>query len=95
MKKTIFKKAKPERDWRIIIVLFGIGLLVLSAFAWKIYLSDHIGGGYLAIEVPPVDVSTRTIDLKRLHTTTTLLETRQTNFENGKASKIRPIDPSL
>jgi hypothetical protein len=95
MKKNIYKKAKPERDWKIIIVLFGLGLLVLSVFAWQIYLSDHIGGGYLAVEVPPADVSARTIDPKRLHTTTTLLETRQADFGSGKIGRARPIDPSL
>ena len=39
------------RDWRIIVLCFALILIALSLFAWQIYLSDQIAGGYLSEEI--------------------------------------------
>jgi len=83
------------RDWKIIVLVFAIGLLLLSAFAWKIYLSNRIGGGYLAGTAKPADIFVKTMGKGELQTDLLILENKQYNYLKLKASSIKLVDPSL
>ena len=83
------------RDWKIMVSIFAGGLILLSLFAWRIYLSNRIAGGYLTPSTESNDLSLKTIDQKRLEADLLLLENKQTEFLKTKASGLKPIDPSL
>lgn len=84
-----------NRDWKIIVLIFATGLIVLSLFAWRIYLSEKIGGGFLAQEVPPADALTSTVNNQKLEAGLIILETRQADFLKIKADQTKLIDPSI
>jgi hypothetical protein len=88
MKSLNFKKIDAVRDWKIILCLFALGLIFLSLFSLKIYLSSQIGGGYLGEEIAPIDTSIKMIDQKKLDASISLLE-------NRSVEQLKPIDPSL
>lgn len=83
------------RDWKIIVLVFAGGLVLLSVFAWQIYLSNQIAGGFLSLteEVPAVPI--RTISEKRLRADLEILQNRQTDFSKNKNNPVKLIDPVL
>lgn len=83
------------RDWRIIVLVFAVGLISLSFFAWRIYLSNKIAGGYLSPGIEVSDMNVKTIDKKRLETDLLILETRQADYLKLKSTQIKLLDPSL
>ena len=83
------------RDWKIIVLAFAIGLISLSAFAWQIYLSDQIAGGYLAPSVENMSLSVKTVDIKKLNADLLMLQTRQADYLKSKANPVKMVDPSL
>ena len=83
------------RDWKIIVSLFALGLISLSLFAWQIYLSDQLAGGYLPPTEEPADVSVKTVNIKRLEADLQALQTKQADYLKLKANRIKLIDPSL
>lgn len=84
-----------DRDWKIIISLFAIFWCIVSAFAWQVYLSDKIGGGYFDVELLESDVPTQTIDKNKLHNDLLILEKSQAEFTRLKSGQGKMIDPSL
>lgn len=83
------------RDWKIMVCIFAVGLVVISFFAWKIYLSDQIGGGYLTPNEVTLDTSVRVIDLKKLQANLLILENKRDNFLKLRADQLKTVDPSL
>ncbi len=81
--------------WRFLVLIFAVGMISLSIFSWQIYLSDKIGGGYLAPAVEAPDTIVRTIDQKKLEAVLKILEDRQINFLKLKANQPKLIDPAL
>lgn len=92
--KIKVKKINPSRDWRIIVWSFAFVLVVISAFSWRIYLSEKIGGGYFTKTIEATDNTTRAIDTKRLKKAVTISEKRDQAFKELKNNLLRPIDPS-
>lgn len=88
MKKINFTKINPSRDWRIITIIFALGLLALSLFAWNVYLSDQVGGGYFSSKISGEESVAKTLDQKKLKDVISTLEKRQPSLS-------RTIDPSL
>ena len=95
MFKINFKKIDPVRDWKIIITFFTLGLLVISIFSWKLYLSGEIGGGYFTDKLSPIDTTKQLIDKNKLQSLISTLETKQADFLKIKAGQGKLIDPSL
>lgn len=95
MKKINLIKISPHRDWRVIVWIFGVALVIVSAFAWKIYLSDKIGGGYFSPETGTTENQTRVIDTKRLKKAVMISEKRALDSANLKNNLLRPADPSF
>jgi hypothetical protein len=93
MKNENFKKI--IRDWKIIISVFGVGLISLSVFGWWIYLSDKIAGGYLTPKVETSEMLIKTLDEKRLKSSLLILETKQADFLRLKEISSKLADPSL
>jgi hypothetical protein len=93
--KNFDLKNNFARDWKILVLVFAIVLISLSLFAWKIYLSDSIAGGYLAPVIEPSDTITKIVDKKRLEADILLLETKQAEYLKLKANQPRMVDPSL
>ena len=83
------------RDWKILVLIFAIGLAGLSIFAWRIYLSDKIAGGYLASEIKESDISVVTLDVNKLKADLNTLQLKQTNFIKVKVDPVKLVDPSL
>jgi hypothetical protein len=83
------------RDWKILVLIFAIGLISLSLFSWKIYLSNQIGGGYLPTEDVSSDTSVRIINQKKLQTNVLILENKQAEYLKQKNNQTKPVDPSL
>lgn len=95
MKSLNFKKINLELHWKIIISIFAIGWSIISIFAWQIYLSKHIGGGYFNIDIPQDELIVRTINKDRLQKDLLILENQQLNFSKIKTNQSKVIDPSL
>lgn len=93
MKNENLKKA--ARDWKIILFIFASGLIFLSIFAMRIYLSDRVGGGFWTSFIETSDVSVKTIDNSRLQSDLLILDTRQTNFSELSDTRTELVDPSL
>jgi len=83
------------RDWKIMVLIFAIGLASLSFLAWQIYLSDRIGGGYLTPELPPSNISIKTVDEKKLQAGLLMLENKQIDYLKLQAEQTKLVDPSL
>ncbi len=83
------------RDWKMVVLIFAVGLVLLSLFAWNIYLSDQIAGGYLASEAVPADTIIKTIDQKKLNNNLLILETRRADYLKIKSSGLKLVDPAL
>ena len=94
-KESVYWPGNFHRDWRIIVTVFAVGLLVLSVFAWHIYLSNHIAGGYLAPTAGDVAVSVKIINTKKLQADLLILETKQADYLKLKSNQAKLIDPSL
>jgi hypothetical protein len=88
-------KNNSIRDWKIIVLFFALILFALSFFAWQIYLSNQIAGGYLAPEIETSDTIIKTIDQKRLQADLLLLENRQTEYLKLKADRLKLVDPAI
>jgi hypothetical protein len=88
MKINFLTKINPARDWKIMISLFALGLVLLSLFAWNVYLSSQIGGGYFTKDKSQENISVKMIDQNKLQSDLLLLE-------NRPAAVSRVIDPSL
>jgi hypothetical protein len=67
-------------DWRIIIWIFFIIFFSLSFFAWQIYLSNKIGGGFGSSKLESIDDSALTIDQEKLQADIIILENRPSGF---------------
>ena len=93
--KEINFKSNFMRDWKIGVLAFAVGLVLLSVFAWRIFLSDQIAGGYLAPQVTSLDSSIKSLDQKKLQVDILLLETKQADYLKLKANPPKVIDPSL
>lgn len=107
--KNIFKKKEEEsnigpvmaypvhfvRDWKIMVLCFATGFIVLSIFSWKIYLSNEIAGGYLSTEAISTEPTTKPINQEKLKADILIMERRQAEFLNIKANRSKLIDPSL
>jgi hypothetical protein len=93
--KNFYLKNNPLRDWKIMVICFAIGLIILSFFAWRIYLSNKIAGGYLAPTIESSSQITKTVDKKRLDADILILENKQNNYLKLKSSTTKLIDPSL
>ncbi len=94
-KPKIYNPITIIRDWKIIVSLFAIGLIFISVLAWKIYLSDKIGGGYLTPEIPPANSVMREIDEKSLDAKVLFLENKQAEYLKFKANQPKLVDPAL
>jgi hypothetical protein len=93
--RRVIVGSRFARDWKVIVVCFAIGLISLSLFAWRIYLSNRIAAGYLAPTIESPDTYIKTIDQKRLDADILLLENKQVEFLKLKAAAPKLIDPSL
>lgn len=83
------------RDWRIIVVAFAVVLIALSAFAWQIYLSDQIAGGYLTSPLDTFVPISKTIDKKKIQTVISTMEEKEKNLTDLKTNRPKQIDPAL
>ncbi len=83
------------RDWKIMVLSFAVGLIILSIFSWHIYLGNKIAGGYFVPEINSTDASTKIVDLKRLKNNLLLLDSKQEEFLKLKANHPKLVDPSL
>jgi hypothetical protein len=83
------------RDWKIMVLCFAVGLVLLSLFAWKIYLSNQIAGGYLAPVIESSSAKTRTVDIKKLEASLLILEDQQAEYLKFKSNRNKLIDPGL
>jgi len=83
------------KHWKIMVLCFAIGLMVLSIFSWRIYLSNEIGGGYLKSEALPEESFLKIIDKKKLQADIQILENKQIEFMNIKSNRSKLVDPSL
>jgi hypothetical protein len=83
------------RDWKIIMVIFAIALAAVSAGAWKIYLSNQIAGGYFNSPVDTFVPISKTIDKKRIQDAISILEKKEANLVDLKATRPKQIDPAL
>jgi hypothetical protein len=83
------------RDWKIIVSTFAVCLVLLSGLAWKVYLSNQIGGGLFPKAEVPADSSEVTMDSKRLTRDILIMETKQADFTKAKTNNLRLVDPSL
>jgi hypothetical protein len=83
------------RDWKIIVLFFAVGLVLLSLFSWKIYLSDKIAGGYLSSTLEQSTPITKTIDQKKLKNVLFILETKETDYLKTKFNTPKIVDPAL
>ena len=83
------------RDWKMVVLIFAVGLVLLSLFAWNIYLSDKLAGGYLASEVVPADTIIKTIDQKKLNNNLLILETRRADYLKTKSAGLKLVDPAI
>ncbi len=95
MNFNFFNKIKPARDWNILVIFFGLGLIVISIISWQIYLSNQIGGGYVTTESQASGVTVKAIDLKKLESALKTIENRKAAFDNLKEAKVKIVDPSL
>jgi hypothetical protein len=95
IKEIYNKNINYIRDWKIVVLIFAIGLISLSLFAWRIYLSNKIAGGYLEPVTEPSGSSLKMIDLKKLQADLLQLETKQADYLKAKAKQNSLIDPSL
>jgi hypothetical protein len=93
MKNLSLKNA--VRDWKIMVSVFAFCLVALSGFAWQIYLSDKIGGGYLAPATEAPADSVNVVDQKKLGASLSTLQIKQANYIKLKAEHPRSVDPSL
>jgi len=83
------------RDWKFVVLAFAIILILLSLFAWQIYLSDQIAGGYLAPTLSTSTVSIKTIDQKRLTENLSILKQRDDILLNIKTTRPKMVDPAI
>jgi hypothetical protein len=83
------------RDWTIMVYLFAAGLILISFFAWQIYLSNHIGGGYFNMNIEPTSTYVRVVDKKRLQIDLNDVEQKEINFLKYKDSQSIPFDPAI
>ena len=83
------------RDWKIVISIFAVLLIIVSVLAWKIYLSREIGGGFFSNTQIPDDTLEVTMDSKRLKNDLFIMENKQADFAKVKAMRSRLVDPSL
>jgi hypothetical protein len=86
---------KVERDWRILVYCFAIGLASLSVFAWKIYLSDQIAGGYFVPEASSSNISVKVLDEKKLKADLLIMQGKQGDFVKLKTNPPKVVDPAL
>lgn len=82
------------RDWRVIVLIFAVGLIFLSSFGLQIYLSNQIAGGYLTPILSSSDATVKTINLKKLNTDVAIMDARQVNFNKLKSTQSKLADPS-
>jgi len=94
MKNFLLLKTNPNRDWKIIAYIFIAGIILISLFAWKIYLSDELGGGYFGVSSPSAEIETLSINEKRLQADILLLESIKSNYLDSKTTQSKVIDPS-
>ncbi len=80
-------------DWKRLILGFAFVLIILSLFAWKIYLSNQIGGGFLKIPKDYPNAAVRTIDLKKIENTVDILKQRESDFLKIKSERTKLSDP--
>jgi len=90
----MFRLNLVERDWKIMVLVFAFGLISLSIFAWQIYLSDKIGGGYLSSTITSTETNTKTLDKVRLQADILIFENRADEYLRLKNSS-KVVDPSL
>lgn len=83
------------RDWKMVVLVFAVGLASLSIFSWKIYLSNQIAGGYLASEAVLSDTIIKTIDQKKLSNNLLILETRGADYLKAKSADLKSVDPAI
>ena len=84
-----------QRDWKILVVVFAVCFILLSVFAWYIYIGDKIAGGFLPQTLPSTETSARTIDQKRLKASVLIMETKRASFQTLRSGRPKTIDPSL
>lgn len=83
------------RDWKLMVYSFAAGLILVSFFAWQIYLSNQIGGGYLNINIGTTDSYVKVVDKKRLQADLDQVAQKEIDFLKYKASQSKPLDPAL
>jgi len=83
------------RDWKIIVLIFALGMIIISIFSLQIYLSNEIAGGYLNQGTKTPATLVKVIDQKRLQADVDILKARQANFLKLKTNRPSLIDPSL
>jgi hypothetical protein len=83
------------RDWRIIVICFALGLALLSALAWRVYLSNKIAAGFIGSKIENSEIIIKTVDKKRLEADLLILESKQTDYLKQKANQQKMVDPSL
>lgn len=88
MKKVLNLKINPRRDWKFVLGIFLLGLVIISALAWKVYLSSQIADGYFNEYVSGNPQDVKDINLKKLQSGISILKNRQTPL-------VKVIDPSL
>lgn len=83
------------RDWKIMVYVFAIGLSILSFFAWKIYLSDQIAGGYFSPENGSDMASIKTLDTKKLNADLLIMQNKKAVYTRLKTNPVKVVDPAL
>ena len=95
MKKIFLKDVKPRRDWEIIVSVFALAFVVITFFAWRVYLSNQIGGGYFGGEKVSDDSYIRVIDRGRLEKCIETIKERTLEYEKFKNRPSSIVGPSI
>ena len=93
--KSVAWPVNAIRDWKIVVLIFAVGVIVLSVFALYIYSSNQIGGGYLTSDTVNPDIAVKTLNLKKLEADISVLENKQADFLKLKATRPKLVDPAL
>ena len=86
---------KMFRDWKIMVYVFAIGLAILSFFAWKIYLSDQIAGGYFSPEDVSGTASVKILDTKKLNADLLIMQAKKDAYTRLKTNPVKVVDPAI
>lgn len=95
MKNIFFAKININRDWKIVISFFSVCLVAVSILAWKIYLSNYVGGGLFSVDSTTVLTPIKVVDKEKLEKSLYLLKKNAESGSVNRTRQIKPVDPSI